>query len=415
MNDKDFVLDKLNQSTLRAKCAYLYSIFNNRLVYHDNKVNQAVLDFATLFSSFSFPIILDFDTSEEYYALSKIKEYISYLSKARRLKSFNKSIDDAVKFCYEYGLRLYRFAKSMEKFYLKVYRRTSAMFKDFGGNLYSKPIKCLLHLSDTDKENQYKGCTYYKRGLDVVGIRRTMFNYSKKYWEAFMVESLAAYLNELPTFLDRKQILSDIYKNVVWLHSFKSVFVKDVLNFVNNLILLVSKFDKNPSMVKSHLKLLKRDLSKLADSRTNFADFVKIYFGLVRSSYVFAKKYSYEYSDVDAYALKNFLSSILGYEDTVMLFADSLVRYNADTLKVIKYVIDNFEIGFLSVYVFKHRCKSKLLESGVSPLSRLLVRFYIKNRKLWNKIFVSSLALEETNSVAKKVYDLHLMLNGRFK
>jgi len=230
-----------------------------------------------------------------------------------------------------------------------------------------------------------------------------------------MVESLAAYLNELPTFLDRKQILSDIYKNVVWLHSFKSVFVKDVLNFVNNLILLVSKFDKNPSMVKSHLNLLKRDLSKLADSRTNFADFVKIYFGLVRSSYVFAKKYSYEYSDVDAYALKNFLSSILGYEDTVMLFADSLVRYNADTLKVIKYVIDNFEIGFLSVYVFKHRCKSKLLESGVSPLSRLLVRFYIKNRKLWNKIFVSSLALEETNSVAKKVYDLHLMLNGRFK
>ncbi len=417
-----YVLDRLNQAHLIYYAKLLASRFSTKIVYTDHDLNQKILDFGTLFSSFNFPIVIESERSDDYYSIFAMKDYLEALRKARKEKSYDRAIDQAVKDAYVYMEHLIKVCDYINKFYVDAFKKSVSIFNEaFGFRIiFPKQLpKMFLHIAYFDPEKKNTPVRYNKE-MNVFDVYPVIFKIKNKYYSSLFAREIAKLLVNDPVYLARIDDLRTILKNVEWLQNFKDVFINDVKLFfrfyLKRLEMIKERVPNFSRVIDVHTSKLNSSVLNITSSdykrNESFSKAVNIFLNVLEKEERFLKVFAVKSNDVEAYLLKNKLKSLLEYKEVLKSFSKTLLSYDEQALLVIRYYLDRFYPVFLAIYTLEYRVPSLHLERYKDKNLKQVCEFYKKRKEEWKDLFVTTAALENLNKVAKGVYSFHKFLTS---
>lgn len=416
----NYVLDRFNQDSIIERAELLRKRFGTRIIYKNSKVNQDVFDFSTLFSAFNFPIIVEFaKESQEYYSFSAIKRYAESLKKAAKERAYDRSIDDAVKFCSKYMNKLVKTCEYFVNIYTKTFKNCIEIFnKSFGFTTeIPDPFpRLMIHFAYKDKEKSGPEIEF-KKQLMLFRVTPKIFNKENKYHESLFVKQIASLLVVDPTYLKRTDDLSNILSNVEWLQKFSNTILSDMIYVLSQISVRL----RSVSVTGKLFKILRRNIDRVNNNIFKYKEkipkckqdykcmrkFVDTYFKFLEKELNFVTKFADESGAVPAFQLKSYVRIINTRKPVIDRYVKVLIEYKKVSLIAVKYFLDRFFIVFQKLYQDKFKAKSLQLEKLKDENLNDISKFYAKNKKAWQKLFISTEALEEMNKVSKEVYALH--------
>jgi len=421
--DSQFVFDVLNQDNLRLKSKTLKQIFASKIVYTDKDINQKVMDFATLFSLFNFPILVE-KGNKEYYSFEAIKDYYQWLKKAKREKSLDREVETAEDYSVKYMKEFVIICEYADKLFEKTYQRSIDLFnKRFGYDLVSPKPKLLLHFSRKDKFSKE---FYYNKELNLFEMGIKFFDQPSRYHEIIIVEEVLKLLVSTTEYKNRIDIVKSVQGSFKWMRDFLPVLVFDSIKVLSNTkqqmeIVKTKSLEKPSKEVEKNLKFINKILLKM-DDQARYAKFdyeilkvfINNYFEFMKEEVKTLDKFIEEYNVLEAYTLRNYIKKVDEVDNPALDFVNLLVEYKKNVQVVINYFIERFYLVFVLLYTNKYRVKSYKLDKFTDPNLKIVLK-YSKNKKEWDKLFVSVVALNEINKLTRAMYRLHQFINQPIK
>jgi hypothetical protein len=420
-----FVTDRTNQDSLMERAKLLKRYFTKKVVYTDRVVNQNVYDFATLFSSYRFPIVVEFTKeTQEYYSYEFIKKYTESLKKAAKTRSYNRDIDEAAKFCYKFASKLVEVCEYLKETYSKSFKNCVTLFNENFGFRMSVPHplpRLLIHLAYKDRATTRKE-VILKKEVTMFHVTSRIFDSGSKNHEMLFAEHIPKLLIESTIYLKRKEDLANILENVEWLQGFVPVILSDLINVLGKILsrlkrIHVSGKKKAQKLLQGNIDRMNKWILKYSEKvdgiKNNynlFKRFVDDFSEFLETELIFLNRFSTEFNIVLSYQLKNYVSKLKKNSTIINNYARILLEYEPITLVSVKYFLERFFLVFETLYQDRFKTRSKRLEEIKDKNLHDILSFNKNKKEIWKKIFVSTISLEEINRVSKQIFNLQKAL-----